>query len=250
MMMFASPSDTDASSSHASQLSDVNEETLSAMDSSQDSSSVTHVTQSVVQHMTPPEAVLPSVASSVVVDEPKELLTKESVQRSIQFVGDQLNQLWHNRDAISKRSMNELHRFTGLTKQALTEVSHKIQESIQTGLVQGQASQGSPSDEQRLWQKRERSEAARRIAFDRLRIVLESDREQLTEEVQARIQQDMYDVLSRYLTLEPSDVQLEVCFEAPLSDETVTVAPSQETIASEVLPSIQAHVRHGKRRRN
>jgi septum formation topological specificity factor MinE len=205
---------------------------------------------SVTTTMTPPSPALPSVRGAEVT-EPAELITKESVQRSIQFVGHQLNQLWHNREEISKRSLTELHRFTGITKQVLTDVSQRIQEGVQTRLQTSQTTVNmSTTDDQRLWQKRERSDAARRVAFDRLKIVLESDREQLTEETQARIHQDIHEVLSRYLTLDPSDIALEVVFLDPLDPANASESLNEDP--TEVMPSIHAHVtqgRQGKRRK-
>lgn len=162
-------------------------------------------------------------------EEPKELINQETVQRSIQFVSQRLGDLWQQRTELSRRSVQEVTRLTGITKQLIQDVGSRIQ----SGVTQAAGTTGPGSlDGAGLWRERSRTDAARRVAFNRLRVVLEHDRVQLTEDVLDRIREDLLDVLGRYLTLTPEQLTLDV------------IAPALETndLANEP-PSITAHVK-------
>lgn len=162
-------------------------------------------------------------------EEPKELINQETVQRSIQFVSQRLGDLWQQRTELSRRSVQEVTRLTGITKQLIQDVGSRIQ----SGVTQAAGTAGPGTlDGAGLWRERSRTDAARRVAFNRLRVVLEHDRVQLTEDVLDRIREDLLDVLGRYLTLTPEQLTLDV------------IAPALETndLANEP-PSITAHVK-------
>jgi cell division topological specificity factor len=164
-------------------------------------------------------------------EEPRELINQETVQRSIQFVSQRLGDLWQQRTELSRRSVEEVTRLTGITKQLIQEVGSRIQSGVTqaAGTAPPGTLEGSGAG---LWRERHRTDAARRVAFNRLRVVLEHDRVQLTEDVLERIREDLLDVLGRYLTLTPEQLTLDV------------IAPALETndLANEP-PSITAHVK-------